>query len=526
MWEAPLETHVSADGLLRPSSSGAFDPDLAPILGEFAWHSLTADSRLGEVSEEHYRAVADLLAETGLASKDLRVLEVAAYAHTTGYMLHSRLGAHCDLLDISPSTLKLGRRMACEQGLPTEDTRCVAADFHDLPYADAQFDLVYICSSLHHTWRWQRVVREMIRVLSPQGIMLLDNEPCRRSFCHYRFRANRTERYGDLERALDRLGILRTIAEPFPNTRPETLFGMVENQTIPIRALCGSLAQSCTPVAVSLNSDVCLGPLEWDLIARRSKGIAACTLWLTDEVARRVEEAHAEMSDADRGMGFGLPSQDEIERLCASTAEALVKLPADPDSPDYRVGLADIFGASVRIAVRKRGNRGEAPAARLVRVYPEANDIVLAFSPRIARLLDTRSALLPNIQSSSAEALTEVFPAPDWAIESEGGLRWLSPQTRQPRLLVPAIRSGSLLIVVRIYVAADTQPFRIELRNDGDQVAAFDAYRSDSLLLTPTVSCRQGTALRLSFSTRPLGSLRTGDNLPLFNLSYAGAFPL
>jgi ubiquinone/menaquinone biosynthesis C-methylase UbiE len=121
-------------------------------------------------------------------------------------MLRERLGARTDLLDISPSTLRLGRRLAREQGFATDGTTCVAGDFHELPYEDEQFDVVYICSSLHHTWRWRRVVSEMLRVLAPA-------EFCSREravpqlFCHYLFRANRPERFGDLEQALDRLGI-------------------------------------------------------------------------------------------------------------------------------------------------------------------------------------------------------------------------------------------------------------------------------------------------------------------------------
>jgi len=75
------------------------------------------------------------------------MLEVAAYAHTIGYMLRQRLGARFDLLDISPSTLRLGRHLARNQGFSTEGVRCVAADFHELPYAHEQLDAVYICSA-------------------------------------------------------------------------------------------------------------------------------------------------------------------------------------------------------------------------------------------------------------------------------------------------------------------------------------------------------------------------------------------
>lgn len=140
VWKRPLQADDLAPTAATPPAGGGLDPELVPILGEFAWHSLTADSRLAEVSEEHYAVVVKLLADAALPAQSLRVLEIAAYAHTTGYMLYGRLGARTDLLDISPSTLKLGRRMARAQNLPTDGTRCVAADFHNLPYDDAQFD--------------------------------------------------------------------------------------------------------------------------------------------------------------------------------------------------------------------------------------------------------------------------------------------------------------------------------------------------------------------------------------------------
>ncbi|TMH26887.1 MAG: class I SAM-dependent methyltransferase [Betaproteobacteria bacterium] len=528
VWKSPPPADDSAVIESAPSVSCSVDPDLVPILGEFAWHSLTLDSRLAEVSEEHYAVVSRILADVGRPLQRLRVLEIAAYAHTTGYMLHGRLGARTDLLDISPSTLSLGRRMARAQGLPIEGTRCVAADFHDLPYADSQFDVVYICSSLHHTWRWQRVLGEMVRVLAPGGILLLENEPCRRRFCHYRFRANRVERYGELEHALDRLGILRTIAEPFPNTRPETLFGMVENQTIPIASLCGMLAMNCAPLAMTADYGPCLGPFESELLAHRTEGTADCKRWLLAEMTRRVEEASVAVSASDRGMGFGLPSLDEIAKLCSSTVDALVKLPADVESPDFRIGLADIFGASVRIAVRKRGRRRDVPRAGLSRQYAMRDDIVLAFPPRIARLLDAQNALLPDIQSSPIAALGAVFPSSDWTIdETQDGLRWLTSKSLRPRFTVPVSASGPHLVLVRLYVAVDVQPFRVALCHKGTEVAGFDAYQSDSLLLTPTVYCSEGESkMHLSFNTQPLGTSVTADSPALFTVSYAGAFPL
>src|SRR5215475_11472195 len=124
VWKDPPPDDA-IDCTLKRVAEGV-DPALAPVLGEFAWHSLTLDPRLADVSEEHFEVVARVIADAGLQPRDARILEVAAYAHTTGYLLNQRLGAMVDLFDISPSTLRLGRRMAQARGLPVDGTTSVA----------------------------------------------------------------------------------------------------------------------------------------------------------------------------------------------------------------------------------------------------------------------------------------------------------------------------------------------------------------------------------------------------------------
>jgi hypothetical protein len=529
IWTAsPPATAWTAAGEVR--DQGGLDPELLPILGEFAWHSLTVDSRLAAVSEEHYGVVSELIAEAGMGrTRDLRILEVAAYAHTTGYMLYDRLGTRTDLLDISPSTLRLGRKLAAQQGLPIEGTTCVAGDFHDLPYADGQFDLVYICSALHHTWRWQRVLAEMVRVLAPGGVLLLENEPCRRQFCHYRFRANRVEQYGALEQALVRLGILRTVAEPFPNTRPETLFGMVENQTIPLGALCGALAASATPVRMTVNTDVCMEAFEYELLDRARVDAPDCRRWLTQEMTQRIAAAASAMSAIDRGMDFGVPDRAEITKLCATTVDSLEALPADAASADFKMGVADVFGAQVSLAVRKRGVRKVTPGARLARDFPVKDNVVCAFPQRVARLLDAASALLPDIQTGPTDAIVATFSAAEWTLSTTPDrLRVLSPACAEPSFVVPVNAPASLLIVLRLYAAVGAWPFRVAIWTDDREVAGFDAYAAESVLLSPIVPCPAGsTQLRLTMRTRWLDKDVAGDDAArMYTVSLATAFAL
>ena len=90
----------------------------------------------------------------------------------------------------------------------------------------------------------------------------------------------------------------------------------------------------------------------------------------------------------------------------------------------------------------------------------------------------------------------------------------LLPVTLQPGNVryAPGVRAGRWLFATG---------------HKGTEVAGFDAYQSDSLLLTPTVYCSEGESkMHLSFNTQPLGTSVTADSPALFTVSYAGAFPL
>jgi hypothetical protein len=271
-----------------------------------------------------------------------------------------------------------------------------------------------------------------------------------------------------------------------------------------------------------------MGPLEHELVSRMSEGADACIRWLEAEVGRRVQQASFAMTEADKGMGFSLPTTDEIAKLCESTVKTLVALPADRGSPDFRIGIADVFGAAVQMTLRKKGERHAVPAARLHQDYPAREDVIYAFPPGVARLLDPASVLLPDIQSSPPAVLEGVFRASDWRLGiTHDGLRDLSPATARPGFIIPVPGPGPLLVLVRLYVAVEDRAFRIALWDDNSELAGFDAYRADSLLLSPVVQCAPGvSSLRVSIRTTGLGAEAGSDPAGIFTLSYAGAFPL
>jgi hypothetical protein len=183
----------------------------------------------------------------------------------------------------------------------------------------------------------------------------------------------------------------------------------------------------------------------------------------------------------------------------------------------------------VLLAVRKRGERMAAPTARLAHEYPVQGDVVCAFPPRVARLLDAASALLPDIQTSPPAALAAVFHATEWNLDiAPEGLRTLSPVCPEPSFIVPVAAAESLLIVVRLYAAVEARPFRVSICDGEAELAGFDAYAAESVLLSPIVQCPSGmTQLRLTVRTRWLDADTTaGDGARVYTISLAAAFAL
>ena len=101
----------------------------------------------------------------------MKVLEVASYAHTTGYRLQQELGCEVTLFDISGKALQLGRRTAAAADL-VACPQLVAGDFHALPFEANSFDMVYISSAMHHTWEYR------------DGYLRTPTRPGARQFAH------------------------------------------------------------------------------------------------------------------------------------------------------------------------------------------------------------------------------------------------------------------------------------------------------------------------------------------------------
>lgn len=468
------------------------DQALTPLLGETVWHTLVHDPAIAEVSEAHYRDVSRVLRTYG--GTQPQVLEVGAYAHTTAYMLAHRIGAQSTALDISTSTLRAGARFAAEAGLPLGRTRRIAADMHALPFEDGQFHLVYIASALHHASDWQRALAELLRVVAPGGLVFLQNEPCLRELCFYRFRTNRVDALTPFETRLAALGAIRTVAEPHLGSRPESLFGMVENQTMPLDALVAAVEGQCEIVELRVVPEQCMGPLEQAL---------------PDDPAATLQSVLAQAAPAlgelEKGLGFSLPTAEEIRGLCARLAPRLRALPRGlralasrrgerlllrlsgqrwpRRSNAYRMELARLFGAGVSIVARKRGEPRADAAGRLNADYPEEDGVLLGFRPEVRRLLGERQRLFPDLQNAPEAAIRAVFPATDWDLHRSAN-GFLSVVARNPRARITcSLPPEPLHVFFRVHASRAEAPYRVRLVLGERELAGADVYLTESLLL-------------------------------------------
>ncbi len=506
--------------------------DLAPLLGECAWHSLTVDPSIEEVSEQHFTLVRGLLERYRLVGgrRPPAILEVACYAHTTGYALARRLGAAVTLFEISARTLQLGRRVA-GQPAGADNPRLVVGDFHDLPFRDGSFDFVFICSALHHTWRWQRVASELQRVLAPGGVLFFENEPCHRACCFYKFRTNRPHDFTPFEARLNELGLLHTVAEPYPGSRPESLFGMIENQTIPLDHLLEQLNSTTEVVDTTVTPETCMTPMNQAWLSQAGLGAPGLAGVIERDLVEACRAAEPAFDDVARGLGFGLPTPEEIRPLARQTAARIVALQqAEPPlGPlQHRVELAKLFGAPVRLVARKPPGPDSMSRGEFKRPYPGRDGITYTFAEPLSGLLMDRQSLWPDLQEAPAEELARFFPGPEWQRLTEAnGVTVLLLAGTPARIKLPAT-PDELLLVLRMNGGPPPGcHLRVALRHGGREVPAHTFWRPEAALCVLQVGPSPGQGSQLELHCEAVA--KDGSRAPAphhLNLVYVGLLPV
>lgn len=489
------------------------------ILGELLWHSVTADPTIVTTSEQHYASITSIveafLPQFGRAGRRSTFLEVAAYAHITGYRVAKDCNTDVTLADISVETLALGAQVAGQNGYDSSRLTRVACDFHDLPFEDAQFDVVYIASALHHTWNWKAVVREMVRVLAPGGLLIFENEPVARALAMYKFRTNRAENMRPFEKALEQNGMMRTVADPFPGSRPELLFGMIENQTIPLPEFKAELSKECDIKKFNTQSVELMGDLEKEALRRRRDPQAKITQFLTDEMTRRLDAVRPSFTPTDAALGCSIPSREEVEQLSQVVAKRIASMPEKEDSTEYKEKVAELFGAAVHCVVRKRGSVSETTPKPLRFQSTRRSDVSIAYPPEISRVLEDALDVLPDVQTAPRSRLSEAFHDDEWHFDRHGDLNVLYPKGPKAAIHCSAVTPGaSISILVRVYVVHAGRDWRLRISYCGESKAELGVYQTDSAIISCTIQAREtGPAIVVE-------TLHADNDKPIFGVTF------
>jgi len=381
-----------------------------PQLGEILWHSVQWDSTIETASAQHAEQMLSVIKAYDLSPADrpVRILEIGAYAHFGVSTTCAKLSGQAVgwTHDISPTALRVGSLEASSRKLPP--STLVAGDFHDLPFSDNFFDLVFCASCVHHTYRPERVLSEPMRVARPNGVVRLQNEPVSREFCFYQFRGNRPELRTEFEKQLESLAMTWTISSPFPGSRAEALFGMIENDLIPLSSYTTALGKRGLIDALDLIPQV----------SSFEKRILA--LSVTDDLVERIEQEISKDFKAVREtrtvvddlLGFDLPNADQIWRMSYRVAERLREIACLTGAERTRAE-AELFGATLRATVVK--GSGDATASEpMARSLAFENGVWIDATKAPNIKVDLSHPMLPAIENGSRAEVEAVYPTSDW----------------------------------------------------------------------------------------------------------------
>lgn len=412
--------------------------------GEIIWHSLHPSDEDGHISHAaaaHADVMRELINRHSLkpSHRRLRVLEVAAYVHYSVQIIASKMDADGAVHEVSPVSLRVGDKIAKEKGYRA-DCRLIAGDFHDLPFSTGYFDLVFIASAVHHTFRPWLLLDEMFRVLRPGGVLHLENEPVGRRFGFYQFRGNRQEQRTEFEAEIDRLGLTNTLTTPFGGQRPEALFGMIENDRIPLSIYMDAFERNGRVLDLVLRQVEAMGDFERLILALpRDQHLPQR---IHDALQERFAHAAEKLTENDRLLGFSLPSRDQLWVFCYRMTDHLRAL-----SDDDAHALTNMFGAALRATIMRGGSQ------------PESNTM---FRRELAQLdgVLVDDAMMRTARVDFNDDIKVDFPAHDWSVFDGPTTRELHNRTSDMAISVSRIARPAIMFA-RFYAVAQSRPYKI-----------------------------------------------------------------
>lgn len=475
----------------------------APQLGEFVWHQQTRDTTVDDMSQRHLatlRVLAKEIQARGL-KRPLRVLELGAYRHYSAHLLADEMGAEAWLSDISASALEFGRDRATELGLRRIGQIC-AADFHDLPFSDAYFDIVFIASAVHHTQRPELVLREMARITRAGGLIWLENEPVGRAACLYLYNCNRPESYSRYEQALADAELLRLVSSPFHGTRPEEMFAMVENDRIPLDLFLTELQAAGTLDYLHLEIGTTCQAMERRLAAISDKHPNDAAVHLVPVIAEAFERARRDDWVAD-AMGMREPTLCEIHTVAQRFADAYRAVQAARDAVARQRAQARLYGAALQARLR-RGEDGKAGSNEVFRRHPESvNGCWLDTEGRSGAAFLGMRAQFPDVYAPANEAQVQALFGPlGWTTVTEQ-FGAISLTNLGDSVCLPAPAAARAILLMRLYtVPLADAPYRISIRQGNRLVTQALVAQAESRLLRGLVYAGDGDIVVEHFDGR------------------------
>lgn len=132
------------------------------------WYSVDDDTPL----EEAQQRLTDLMVEKTAASRDWSVLDVGCGLGVSALQLAKKIG--CQVTGITNSQIQVAQATQHAHASQLNDqVKFQYADALSLPFADNSFDAVWAMESLCHIVDRPRAVREIARVLRPDGHLIL-----------------------------------------------------------------------------------------------------------------------------------------------------------------------------------------------------------------------------------------------------------------------------------------------------------------------------------------------------------------
>ncbi|ERN15686.1 probable tocopherol O-methyltransferase, chloroplastic [Amborella trichopoda] len=135
-----------------------------------------ADHRLSQT-----RTIDEALAFAGITDDESTwprtVIDVGCGVGGSARYIAKKLGAKCEGITVDPNQVKIANDLALAQGLADKATFHVA-DAMDQPFADGQFDLVWVMESGEHMPDRKKFMSELVRVVAPGGTIIIA------SWCH------------------------------------------------------------------------------------------------------------------------------------------------------------------------------------------------------------------------------------------------------------------------------------------------------------------------------------------------------